>query len=260
MAGIIKDRINRSNLIRVISNPLFGVRELYALNRFSRNEKPLREFLVIITKASVSLITELLNEAEASPLYASVFDVLKNTESTSQGEMGNISESDWLLLYTLARLIKPETGVASGISTTAILSALQKNEMGRLYSIDLPLNQIIGRRMRDGRLYDRVYEGKKTGWLVPEYLKNQWELLLGDVRDVLEPLLNQLRNIDIFFHDDLHTPNHMFWELKLVWPYLNSGGVIVSDDINYGWVDFIRSIDTSLSPYLHHNLLGLVRK
>ncbi|MFC1947595.1 class I SAM-dependent methyltransferase [Chloroflexota bacterium] len=264
MASIIKDRISWSNLFRVICNPLFGVREIHALHRFSHNEKPLLEFLVMITKTSDSLIKELLNEAEASPLYASVFNVLTNIESTTKGEMGNISESDWLLLYTLVRLVKPETvvetGVASGISTTAILSALYKNEMGRLYSIDLPLNRIIGNRMRDGRLYDLVYEGQQTGWLIPEHLQSQWELILGDVRDVLEPLLNQLRNIDMFFHDDLHTPDHMFWEFKLVWPYINAGGVIASDDINYGWVDFVRSTDTSLSPYLHHNLLGLIRK
>jgi predicted O-methyltransferase YrrM len=264
MTAMIKDRISWSNLFRVIINPLFGAREIYTLNRFSCNEKPLLEFLVMITKTSDPLIKELLHEAKTSPLYTSVFKILKSIESTTKGEMGNISESDWLSLYTLVRLVKPEivveTGVASGVSTTAILSALHKNETGRLYSIDLPISRIIGKRMRDGRLYDRVYEGKKTGWLVPEYLQSQWELILGDVRDVLEPFLNQLKNIDMFFHDDLHTPDHMFWEFNLVWPYLNAGGVVASDDINYGWVDFVRSIDTPLSSYLHHNLLGLIRK
>lgn len=264
MASIVKDRISWSNLYRVLCNPLFGVREIYALLRFSNNGKPLLEFLATTTETNDSLIIELLDEAKASPLFASVFRELKNTESTTKGEMGNISESDWLVLYTLARLIKPkivvETGVASGISTTAVLSALYKNEMGRLYSIDLPLNRILGKRMRDGRLYDRVYEGQQTGWLVPEYLRSQWQLILGDVREVLAPLLDQLRNIDMFFHDDLHTPDHMFWEFNLVWPHLNAGGIIASDDINYGWVDFVRSIDSSSSPYLHHNLLGLIRK
>ncbi|MEM4483260.1 MAG: hypothetical protein QXS19_05035 [Candidatus Methanomethylicia archaeon] len=46
------------------------------------------------------------------------------------------------LLYCLIRLIRPaivvETGVASGIFSLSILQALNCNDYGHLYSIDLP--------------------------------------------------------------------------------------------------------------------------
>ena len=35
-----------------------------------------------------------------------------------------------------------ETGVASGYSTTMILAAMERNGLGRLYSIDLPLPEV----------------------------------------------------------------------------------------------------------------------
>ncbi len=56
--------------------------------------------------------------------------------------VGHSGDFDVMMLYTLVRMQKPEniieTGVASGRSSMAILSALKDNKKGRLYSIDLP--------------------------------------------------------------------------------------------------------------------------
>ena len=53
-----------------------------------------------------------------------------------------IDQPSCIALYTLSRSIKPgivvETGVASGISSAYILRALDKNNHGKLFSIDLP--------------------------------------------------------------------------------------------------------------------------
>ena len=46
------------------------------------------------------------------------------------------------LIYVIVRLLRPncivETGVAAGVSSTFILEALNRNDRGELYSIDLP--------------------------------------------------------------------------------------------------------------------------
>jgi hypothetical protein len=53
-------------------------------------------------------------------------------------------------------------------------------------------------------------------------------------------LVRRLPRVDVFFHDDLHTPEHMKWEYDLVWSHLAPGGVLISDDDNYGWLRFCR--------------------
>ena len=54
--------------------------------------------------------------------------------------------ADYPLLYFLTRYLNPEnvleTGVAAGFSSYAILSALQKNRKGTLYSSDFPYLRI----------------------------------------------------------------------------------------------------------------------
>jgi predicted O-methyltransferase YrrM len=63
---------------------------------------------------------------------------------------------------------------------------------------------------------------------------------LGDVRRALPELLRSVPCVDLFFHDDLHTPDQMLWEYELIWPKLRPGGVLVSDDVNHGWVQFCK--------------------
>ena len=43
------------------------------------------------------------------------------------------------------------------------------------------------------------------------------------------PILNSL---DVFLHDSKHTYEHMTWEYKTIWPYLNSNGVWIADKPN----------------------------
>lgn len=73
------------------------------------------------------------------------------------GNRGCQMTSELPCLYLLVRLIKPnqviETGVSSGAS-----SAYIDNEKGKLYSIDLPP--------------DNLPQGKKSGWIVSEKLRD----------------------------------------------------------------------------------------
>ena len=69
--------------------------------------------------------------------------------------------------------------------------------------------------------------------MVPEDLRANWTLLLGDSKILLPRLLAQLGEVDIFIHDSSHTYEHMKFEFELSYPYIRSGGLLLSDDANF---------------------------
>jgi cephalosporin hydroxylase len=162
------------------------------------------------------------------------------------GHQGGISVEDGTILYGLTRALQPETvietGVAAGVSTSFIGAALIENGHGRLYSIELPPADSAAHVHLDGAVFDWPDSG--VGWAIPEAIRRGMEsrhtLVLQDVRRALPTLLEHLPHVDIFFHDDLHTPDHMLWEFELVWPHIRAGGALVSDDVNFGWIQFCR--------------------
>jgi len=141
-------------------------------------------------------------------------------------------------LYVLCRAIKPnsfvETGVAGGASSFVILSALEKNRKGHLYSIDLPPNN-WDKDKTSYRKIDHVTlaQDKEPGWIVPDELRARWTLIVGDSKEKLKPLVEQLGEIDVFYHDAEHTYQAMLWEYQTVWPYISTGGVLCSDDVTW---------------------------
>ncbi len=122
-------------------------------------------------------------------------------------------------LYLLVRALKPsivvETGTLYGASSSHILEAIKKNGSGKLYSIDLP--------------HDPNMPPK--GFLVREAALDRWELIIGDSTVLLPKLLNQLSHIDLFFHDSLHTLEHMYWEYNIAFKHVNQNGVLSSHDV-----------------------------
>ena len=74
-----------------------------------------------------------------------------------------VSPLEGPIIYTMIRCFKPrivvETGVANGASSTFILSALKKNNFGKLYSIDLPSKDLLLK--------------EEIGWLVPQSLRDR---------------------------------------------------------------------------------------
>ena len=125
-----------------------------------------------------------------------------------------------------------ETGVDRGLSSVAILTAMERNQEGELYSIDLPTET----RLTDGTIYRNTAE---IGKLVPQELRHRWHLILGDARKELPKLLDELKSIDIFLHDSLHTEEHMMWEFQTAWPYIRNGGLLLSHDIGVSFLKFV---------------------
>jgi hypothetical protein len=136
-------------------------------------------------------------------------------------------------LYVICRATKPtvivETGVASGVSSAYFLQALDENQVGKLYSIDLPdadTEELLG------QVLTRLPEGRSSGWVVPDWLRGRWDLRIGKSSDVLPRVMKEVGNLGIFLHDSEHSLDNMMFELNLAWPNLSPDGFLLSDDVN----------------------------
>jgi methyltransferase family protein len=160
------------------------------------------------------------------------------------------------LCYAVARLMKPktvvETGVCYGVTSAHLLTALEGNGNGRLYSIDLPP---LGKNSND-----------YVGWLVPEELRKRWTLRRGTSRKLLGPVLKDLGPVDLFVHDSLHTYKNMRMEFEMVWPHMTGGGVLIADDIegNSAFQEFAKRSDIAFHAAIRevgkNSLAGILIK
>jgi predicted O-methyltransferase YrrM len=138
-------------------------------------------------------------------------------------------------LWCAVRHLRPqhvvETGVAHGVSSRCILEALERNQDGHLWSIDLPPLTIPERR-------------SEIAVAVPENRRERWTYIEGSSRRKLPALLRELGELQLFFHDSWHSTRNTEWELKQAWSALTSGGVVIADDIDgdWGFSGFERSV------------------
>lgn len=95
-----------------------------------------------------------------------------------------IHEAEGKVLYALVRALRPrqcvEIGVAEGCSSAHILAALNANDAGKLYSVDLEEN---------------------VGGKVPQSLRDRWTLIAG--QDALEAKLP--KSAEFIWEDGPHT-------------------------------------------------------
>ncbi len=182
-------------------------------------------------------------------------------DSRSYEKLKTILQNKSQLLYFLVRKIKPntvvETGVAAGESTGYILKALHDNKKGKLYSIDLPFQWYI---YGNHKLHlDSLPSGKMPGYLIPENLKKNWQLILGNTYEKLPELMKTLKRISIFLHDSEHSDKAMMFEYKQAWPNISSGGLLLSDDISYTKA-FEKFAKKQKKKYISFLDLGVISK
>jgi predicted O-methyltransferase YrrM len=160
------------------------------------------------------------------------------------------------IVYLVARTTAPavvvETGVAYGVTSAFVLQALAANGDGRLWSVDLPP---LG---ADAQSH--------VGSLVPDHLRDRWNLRRGVSRRLLPGILERAKSIDLFIHDSLHTHSNMLWEFETAWPHLRPGGWLIADDIegNAAFGEFADRVDCSMSLVIQEEgkraMLGVLRK
>ncbi len=170
------------------------------------------------------------------------------------------------MLYSIARHTKPkvtiETGVGVGVSTAFLLKAMENNNCGILYSIDIPNYETV--LARQGRIRNATVvlpEGTKPGLAIPDELKHRWVPLLGKSQDILPSLLQRLDSVDVFFHDGEHTYENMIFEYNLAWRHLRRDGLLLSDNAtdNTAFSDFSRKVRRR-TTYNYLSTLGGIRK
>lgn len=166
-------------------------------------------------------------------------------------------------VYSLIRTRKPDrviaTGVYSGVATSSILLALNENDHGMLYSIDNSARRSErlsksetdgGTETQGGRLRDpfEFYKrgrpscsearshalppGKEPGWIVPDRLRDRWELREGSCNDLLPELVTELDDVRLFYQDSIHSTSGMMFEFELAWDVLGPDGLLISPHVD----------------------------
>lgn len=176
--------------------------------------------------------------------------------------------SDHYFLYTLVRTIRPrvilETGVFDGLFTACFLKGLEQNALrdgieGRVVSIDLPAYEPVAASTTRYPRRTHLPPGCDPGWIIPDSLRGRWTLHKGDSRELLPRVGAELETVSLFFHDSLHTYDHMMFEFKEIWPRLAEGGILLSHDVhwNRAFRDFTRR--QRQVDYVAHGF-GIVKK
>ena len=176
-------------------------------------------------------------------------------ELTRQKIAGNSPQEDCITLYALVRALRPrevvETGMYFGASASFILRAMEQNGLGTLHSIDLPSEA--------GGPYGSPYG---LGCMVPSDLRQRWQVHWGDAKEILPHLLDELVEIDMFFHDSVHTDDFMIWEYETAWPAVRAGGMLCSHDVwrNRVFPDFVSRHCETVSDSARICNVGAIRK
>jgi hypothetical protein len=162
---------------------------------------------------------------------------------------GKIDSIDWfanqrITLYVLIRLLKPElaveTGVFYGGTTAFILNGLNKNNKGRLISIDLPADELEKESFsRHNKVGDseELHEKLKPGFIIPDYLKDRWQLIQQESLSALEEIIEPFT---FFSHDSEHRHDHMLKELEVARAKMPAHSTLMADDIDWsnGFIEF----------------------
>ena len=194
------------------------------------------------------------------PLWEEAITQSKIIEQNANKTLENIKcklggGADYPLLYFLTRYLSPEnvleTGVAAGFSSYAILSALQKNGKGTLYSSDFPYF-----RIKDPERY--------IGIVVEKNLRKNWNLFIEGDENNLPKIFKIVKKIDIFSYDSDKTYSGRSKTLNKVSKFLTENSVIIMDDIqdNSFFYDYIKENNISNWKVFKFNnkYLGIIGK
>ncbi len=137
-----------------------------------------------------------------------------------------------LELYSLVRVMRPrhvvEVGVSSGVSSAYFLRALEQNDRGTLHSVDLPKAETREGSKRRNPSWS-LPPGRSSGWAVPFRLRKRWDLRIGDKREVLPLLAEELGEIDLFLYDVPHSDPGAYREFSFIDRRFHRGSVAMVD-------------------------------
>lgn len=128
---------------------------------------------------------------------------------------------DTAMLYSLTRGARStnvlETGVAHGLSSLAILMAMEANGDGRLVSVDMP--------------YRGASDEGYVGQAVPDRLRGRWTLLRVPDRKGIPTAVRSAGPFDFVHYDSDKTRRGREFAYPLLWDAVVPGGWLLSDDV-----------------------------
>jgi len=153
--------------------------------------------------------------------FISEAETLFNSVVVSQQPITNLrwnaEKQLFTLLYAVVKAKNPkvviETGVANGITTNAIMKALElSNNNGELHSFDI-LQET-----------SKAYIGK-----------GKWNFHLLNPKNTYKQIVKEITKLpkaDIWVHDSNHGYRWQKFEYLLALKSLNTGGILISDDVD----------------------------
>ena len=152
-------------------------------------------------------------------------------------------------IYNLIRNTKPnviiETGVLHGLTSAWILNAINDNGSGKLISIDLPRRdwkKYFGdKNFGPGGQAEFEIENEKPGWIIPDYLRKNWEFYQGSSEEHLPTIIKKYNKVDLFIHDSDHSYNVMSYECDLISNNYKNIDIIIDDHYcNQYYLDYSK--------------------
>lgn len=223
-----------------------------------RRAVPSPDWVQQLTRRSRSEVNGWLREADAFvPIERRIREVHRDGGRSVYAQFRAPLE-----LYAIVRAIRPkvvvETGVSSGVSSAHLLLGLKANGSGRLISIDLPTMQ-RGPTLAKGESIVSIPPGRTSGWAIPPELTDGWDLRIGPAQTLVPALVGELDGIDLFLHDDLHTPEHLAFELRTLDPLFRPGAVVLADNTMWtgnAFPEFVARHRTPVCRRRRQDLLG----
>jgi predicted O-methyltransferase YrrM len=236
----------KQRLRRIVANPGYAVKA--ALREVTWADE---RYIAQITCERLSRIRQFIDEPAHTPEFLHHISECEKTFRTTCVESADLYAKKVLIQYAIVRALRPEivveTGVANGVSSAHMLLALHKNRKGTLHSIEIGDSTFLPARC-------------EPGWVVPDWLRGRWKFHLGDATKILPQLAGELRSLDLFAHDSLHTYEHMKFEFEQAFRFLRPRGVLIADDAlwNEAFWDFARVQMVPHAQILHG--VGVLRK
>jgi predicted O-methyltransferase YrrM len=178
---------------------------------------------VLTVDECVALVEAEFGRWEAGPAWTRVRDWSYDPQARVGGGSTMAGDSKLgRLVYAVARCVRPdtivETGVATGVTSAHLLAALEDTGHGMLHSIDLPPTDMIA--------------AGHVGAAIPDDLRGRWVYHWGASRRLLPKLLDGVCGRLMFVHDSDHSYVNMAREIRSAWQAMGLGGVIVCDDVH----------------------------
>jgi predicted O-methyltransferase YrrM len=173
------------------------------------NQDQLGWFVSAVTGAEIGQVRAWMKELEED---SHLIDQLTKRLSSNPRRRVCPTEPHWarrLGWYSLVRAVQPdhvvETGTYLGLGSCVIAAALLRNGHGHLTTIDID---------------------PEAGYLIGE----PWESVIDRRTGSSVDVLAELRDVDMFLHDSLHTYDYETGELAAVEPNLRPGAIVLSDN------------------------------